>query len=189
MDAGGGRPVSIGSVVKLKKLYSSREVAVMTGLTARQLQWWDARRVFMPAVATQRTQAGGFTERRYTPTDVMELQVLAELRRRSFSIPRLRRLLVTLREVFGIRLYEAIGDGGPVTLMLAGDQLFVRTVDGQLFDLERPTQALLMSEEGLGLRVLTPRERRNRTPALRRSSGSETPSRGRRRDEESRARR
>jgi DNA-binding transcriptional MerR regulator len=175
--------------VKLKKLYSSREVAVMTGLTARQLQWWDARRLFTSAVASHRTQAGGFTERRYTPLDVLELQVLAELRRRGFSIPRLRRLLVTLRDVFKIRLYEAIGEGGPVTLMVAGDELYARTVDGQLFDLEQPTQALLMSEEGLGLRVLAPRERKSRTPGLRRSSGSETPSRGRLRDAESRERR
>jgi DNA-binding transcriptional MerR regulator len=174
--------------VKLKKLYSSREVAVMTGLTARQLQWWDARRLFTSAVASHRTEAGGFTERRYTPLDVLELQVLAELRRRSFSIPRLRRLLVTLRDVFGIRLYEAIGEGGPVTLMVAGDQLYVKALDGRLFDLEQPTQALLMSEDSLGLRVLAPRERRRRTPGLRRSSGSETPSPGRRRDGESRGR-
>ena len=38
--------------MKLKKLYSSREVAALTGLTARQLQWWDSRRVFAPAVST-----------------------------------------------------------------------------------------------------------------------------------------
>ncbi len=161
----------------------------MTGLTARQLQWWDARRLVTSAVASHRTQAGGFTERRYTPLDVLELQVLAELRWRGFSIPRLRRLLVTLRDVFSVRLYEAIGEGGPVTLMVSGDELYARTVDGQLFDLERPTQALLMAGEGLGLRVLVPRERRTRTPGLRRSSGSETPSRGRRRAAESRARR
>ncbi len=170
--------------MKLKKLYSSREVAVLTGLTARQLQWWDARRLFVPAVASHRTDAGGFTERRYTPLDVMELQVLSELRRRNFGIPRLRRLLVTLRDVFGIRLYEAIGEGGPVTLMVAGDQLYARTVDGHVFDMDDPSQALLMSEEGLGLRVLAPRARRNRTPGLRRSSGSEISSRGRRPDVE-----
>jgi DNA-binding transcriptional MerR regulator len=175
--------------VKLKKLYSSREVAVMTGLTARQLQWWDARRLFLPAVGTQRTEAGGFTERRYTPLDVLELQVLAELRRRGFSVPRLRRLLVTLRETFGIRLYEAISEGGPVTLMAAGDQLYARALDGRLFDLERPMQALLISEEVPGLRVLAPRERRARTPGLRRSTESETPSRRRRPAGESRGRR
>jgi DNA-binding transcriptional MerR regulator len=90
--------------VRLKKYYSSREVAVMTGLTARQLQWWDSRRLFAAAVATHRTEAGGFTERRYTPLDVLELQVLADLRRRGFSIPRLRRLLDTMRDTFGVRL-------------------------------------------------------------------------------------
>lgn len=158
-------------VVKLKKLYSSREVAVMTGLTARQLQWWDARRLVAPAVASHRTEAGGFTERRYTPLDVLELQALAELRRRGLSIPRLRRLLVTLRELFGIRLYEAIGEGGAVTLMVAGDEVFARTAAGQLFNLEDPAQPLLMAETGQGLRVLTTRERRTRTSSLRRTSG------------------
>jgi DNA-binding transcriptional MerR regulator len=96
--------------VKLKKHYTSREVAVLTGLTARQLQWWDTRRLFKAALAPHRTEAGGFTERRYTPLDVLELQVLADLRRRGFSVPRLRRLLTTLRDQFGVRLYEAIGD-------------------------------------------------------------------------------
>src|SRR5438128_11091599 len=103
----------------------------MTGLTARQLQWWDARRLFLPAIASQRTEAGGFTERRYTPLDVLELQVLADLRRRGFSIPRLRRLLAMLREMFSVRLYEAIGEGGPLTLFSAGDQLLAKTADGR----------------------------------------------------------
>jgi DNA-binding transcriptional MerR regulator len=161
--------------VKLKKFYTSREVAGMTGLTARQLQWWDARRLFASAIPSHRTDAGGFTERRYTPMDVLELQVLAELRRRAFSVPRLRRLLSTLKDVFGIRLYEAIGDGGPLTLYIGGDQLYARSEDGRLFNLDQPTQALLVAGEELSLRPLTARERRKRT------SGSETLSRGRRR--------
>ena len=60
--------------------------------------------LFVPAIASQRTEAGGFTERRYTPMDVLELQVLADLRRRKFSIPQIRRLLTTLRDVFGFDL-------------------------------------------------------------------------------------
>ena len=160
--------------MRLKKLYSSREVASMTGLSARQLQWWDSRRLFQSAVASQRTEAGGYTERRYTPLDVLELQVLADLRRRGFSIPRLRRLLSTLREVFGVRLYEAIGDGGPMTLFIGGDQLYARTNDGRLYNLEQPTQPLLMVGESISMRPLAARERRRRT------SGSEKLSRGRR---------
>jgi len=160
--------------VRLKKHYTSREVVGLTGLTARELQWWDARRLFKPAVAPHRTEAGGFTERRYTPLDVMELQVLADLQRRGFSIPRMRRLLATLRDVFGVRLYEAIGDGGPMTLFIGGDRLYARTEDGRLFDLEEPTQPLLMAGEGLPMRPLAARERKRRT------TGSERLSRGRR---------
>ena len=128
--------------MRLKKLYSSREVASMTGLSARQLQWWDSRRLFQSAVASQRTAAGGYTERRYTPLDVLELQALADLRRRGFSIPRLRHLLDTLRDVFRIRLYEAIGDGGPMTLFVGGDEIFARALDGRLFNLDEPRQRL-----------------------------------------------
>jgi DNA-binding transcriptional MerR regulator len=170
--------------VRLKKFYTSREVAALTGLSARQLQWWDSRRLFTPAIASHRTDAGGFTERRYTPLDVLELQVLADLRRRGFSVPRLRRLLSALRDVFGIRLYEAIGEGGPMTLFLAGDQLYARSVDGRFFNLDAPTQPLLVIGEELALRPLTAKERKRR-PAQRvkkTSSGLERPSRGRRRD-------
>jgi DNA-binding transcriptional MerR regulator len=156
--------------VRLKKYYTSREVAAMTGLTARQLQWWDARRLFVPAIGTRRTDAGGFTERRYTPLDVLELQVLADLRRRGFSIPRLRRLLTTLRDVFRVRLYEAIGEGGPLTLLIGGTQIFAQTRDGQLFNLDTPTQPLLMVGEQLSIRPLAARERRKRVSGLEKSS-------------------
>jgi DNA-binding transcriptional MerR regulator len=152
--------------LRLKKHYSSREVAGLTGLSARQLQWWDSRRLFKAAVATHRTEAGGFTERRYTPLDVLELQVLADLRRRGFSIPHLRRLLSTLRDVFGVRLYETLGDGGPMTLLIGGDQLYARMDDGRVFNLEQPSQPLLMVGEELSIRPVTARERKRRTRAI-----------------------
>ena len=156
--------------MRLKKYYSSREVAGLTGLTARQLQWWDARRLFKPAVAPHRTEAGGFTERRYGPLDVLELQVLAELRRRGFSVPRLRRVLSTLRDVFGVRLVEAIGEGGPLTLFIGGEQLYARTQDGRFFNMDRPTQPLLMVGEELSIRPLAARERKRRTRSTVRKS-------------------
>ena len=147
----------------------------MTGLTARQLQWWDTRRLFMPAVAPQRTAAGGFTERRYTPVDVLELQVLADLRRRGFSLPRLRRLLTTLRDVFKVRLFEAIGEGGPLTLLIGGNQLFARTETGQLFNLDMPAQPLLTLGEELAIRPLAARERKKRVSGLEKSSRRRPP--------------
>ena len=79
-----------------------------------------------------------------------------------------------MKSVFGIRLYEAIGDGGVMTLFISGDQLFARGQDGRLFNLEQPTQPLLMVGDALPLRPLAARDRKKRT------TGSERLSRGRR---------
>jgi DNA-binding transcriptional MerR regulator len=131
--------------MRLKKYYSSREVTAVTGLTADQLRWWERQKLISPAVASHRTAAGGFTERRYTPVDVLELLVLADLRRRGVAIPELHELIVTLRDFFGVRLYEAAGDGGPVTLLTDGRDVYARMDDGRFFNLLKdPTQPLLV---------------------------------------------
>ena len=106
----------------LKKNYSSREVASITGLSARQLQWWDSRKLIKPSIASHRTEAGGFTERRYSPVDLFELVVLADLRRNGLSVSKMRLLVETLRKRFGIRLFDAIGGGGAITLLTDGNR-------------------------------------------------------------------
>src|SRR4029079_4484804 len=107
----------------------------MTGLTARQLAWWDGRRLFASHIAPKKTERGGYTERRYTPVDLLELLVLAELRRMGVSVGQLRRLLDTLRDQFGVRLFETIGGGGPLTLLTDGHDIYGRTANGDLFNL------------------------------------------------------
>ena len=135
----------------LKKNYSSREVASITGLSARQLQWWDARKLITPSVASRRTEAGGFTERRYSPVDLFELVVLADLRRTGLSVTKMRLLVDTLRKRFGIRLFDAIGGGGAITLLTDGKDVYARTSNGQFFNLLRePGQPLLVvGNEGM----------------------------------------
>lgn len=154
--------------MKLKKHYSSREVAALTGLTARQLQWWDACRLFAPAIPSHRTEAGGFTERRYSPVDLLELLVLADLRRRGFTVQQLRRLLDALRSRFGVRLFEATGGAGQITLLTDGHEIYARDAEGRLFNVLRaPRQPLLVIGEDRGLRELTShvRARRRRKSA------------------------
>lgn len=155
--------------MQLKNTYSAREVAALTGLSARQLQWWDARRLFMPAVASKRTAAGGFTERRYTPVDLLELMVLADLRRQGLSVGRIRLLLDTLRDKFGIRLFDAIGGAGAITLLTDGAEIYARMPGGEFVNVLRaPDQPLLVIGEGLTLRQLTARTtRQKRKKALR----------------------
>src|SRR5690606_24374342 len=99
-------------VMQLKSSYSAREVAALTGLTARQLQWWDAERIFSSAIGPRRTPQGGFTERRYSPMDVLELMALADLRRQGFTPVMLRAMMDTLRDYFRRRLSETLDDAG-----------------------------------------------------------------------------
>lgn len=165
--------------MKLKKLYSSREVAQLTGLTARQLQWWEQRELFVATVPSHKTEAGGFTERRYTPIELLELMVLADLRRRGFTVQKIRKLLQVLKSRFKTRLYEAIEGGGPVTLFIdrssrakprgEGAGIYARNDAGDLFNLlDDAAQPLLMLGEDLELRQLIARER----PARRRKKGT-----------------
>ena len=137
--------------MRLKRTYSSREVAALTGLSARQLQLWDAGGLLSPAIPSHKTEAGGYTERRYTPIELFELLVLADLRSRGFTVQQLHALLEALDEQFKIRLFEATGGGGGVQLLTDGREIFARTDRGQFFNLlQTPAQPLLaIGDEGL----------------------------------------
>ena len=137
--------------MRLKKTYSSREVAALTGLTARQLQLWDAGGLLSPTIPSHKTDAGGYTERRYTPIELFELLVLADLRRRGFTIQQLHQVMRILAEQFGQRLFDATGGGGSVQLLTDGREIYARTASGAFFNLlKTPTQAMLVvGDEGL----------------------------------------
>ena len=145
--------------MRLKTWYTAREVAALTGLTARQLQGWDAGRIFRPAISPRRTSAGGFTERRYTPVDLLELIALAELRRRGFPPAQLKQLIQTLQQYFRRRLSETLDNAGEMRLLTDGRGLFLRTRQGHIFDLlVNPTQPLVTGD-GLPLQPVTGKAR------------------------------
>ena len=145
--------------MRLKTSYSAREVTALTGLTARQLQGWDTGRVFQPAIAPRKTTSGGFTERRYTPVDLLELLALAHLRRRGFTPAQLKLLMKTLQQYFRRRLSETLDDAGEMRLLTDGRGLFLRTRQGHIFDLlVDPTQPLITGD-GLPLAPVTGKAR------------------------------
>ena len=142
----------------------------MTGLSARQLQWWDARRLFSAAVASKPTEAGGFTERRYSPVDLYELLALADLRRKGFTVQKIRTILAVLRDRFGVRLFDALGDGGDVTLLTDGHDVYAKTSEGFFNLLRNPSQPLLVVDGGDHLKALSARVRGRRKKASRKTS-------------------
>jgi hypothetical protein len=71
--------------------------------------------------------------------------VLADLRRSGLSLSKMRLLVDTLRKRFNIRLFDAIGGGGAITLLTDGTEVYARTEKGQFFNLLRaPGQPLLV---------------------------------------------
>jgi DNA-binding transcriptional MerR regulator len=159
--------------MRLKHTYSSREVTALTGLTARQLQVWDAGGLLASSIPSHRTPAGGYTERRYTPIELFELLVLADLRKRGFSIPQLHTIVRVLRQQFGQRLFEATGGGGSAQLLTDGREIYVRTSSGALFNLlKTPAQPLLVVGDEGTLRALGGKLRTRRRKKIRSRSRS-----------------
>ena len=149
--------------MRLKQTYSSREVASLTGLSARQLQIWDAGGLLSPSIPPHRTAAGGYTERRYTPIELFELLVLADLRRRGFSVHQLHTILEVLKDRFSTRLFDATGGGGSLRLLTDGREIYAKTSRGEFYNLLKgPAQPLLVvGDEGL-LKNLSGRVRAKR---------------------------
>jgi DNA-binding transcriptional MerR regulator len=142
--------------MRLKRTYSSREVAALTGLTARQLQVWDAGGLLSPSIPSHKTSAGGYTERRYTPIELFELLVLADLRHRGFTVHQLHQILKILKERFGQRLFDATGGGGTVQLLTDGHEVYARTDTGAFFNLlKAPSQPMLVIGDEGSLKVLS----------------------------------
>ena len=71
--------------------------------------------------------------------------MLADLRRRGFSVNQLHLIVETLEKQFGARLFDATGGGGKVQLLTDGQEVYARTETGDLFNLlKTPAQPLLV---------------------------------------------
>tara|TARA_B100001167_G_scaffold179429_1_gene135114 strand:- start:15 stop:350 length:336 start_codon:yes stop_codon:yes gene_type:complete len=95
--------------------------------------------------------------------DLYELTALADLRRRGFSVQKIRAVLSVLDVQFGVRLYDVLGDAGEITLLTDGRQIYARTRAGDFFNLLRdPGQPLLVVGGEADLRGLSSRFRNRR---------------------------
>src|SRR5436309_12993519 len=91
------------------EVYTSTDVARIAGVSLRQLQWWDERNVVSPRQEGHR--------RVYFPQEVVEVSVIAELRRKGFSLQKIRRVLRFLQKDMGKRLSDAAAKDGDVHLI------------------------------------------------------------------------
>jgi DNA-binding transcriptional MerR regulator len=107
--------------------YNSSEVARICGVSLRQLQWWDERSVVSPR------QDGH--KRVYMPEEVVEISVIAELRRKGFSLQKIRRVLRFLQKDMGKRLSEALSATSDVHLLTDGKTIYLEEAPHRIIDL------------------------------------------------------
>lgn len=122
--------------------FTSRDVVGMTGITPRQLQWWDERGIVVPARQGHR--------RLYGMEDLVEVAVICELRRRGFSLQRVRKVMRFLQREFGKRLAETVSGASDYHLLSDGTSLYLETSARQIVDIlknaRQPMLAICLSD-------------------------------------------
>jgi DNA-binding transcriptional MerR regulator len=111
----------------MQRQFTSNEVIVLTGITARQLQWWDERGIVAPEHEGHR--------RIYTWDELVTVAVIYQLRRRGFSLQRLRKVIYFLQQEFGTSLAATVGAASEYHLLTDGTHLYLRTSARQVVDL------------------------------------------------------
>lgn len=110
-----------------ERTYSSSEVAELAGVSLRQLQWWDERKVVSPQHEGHR--------RVYGRGEVIEITVIAELRRKGFSLQKIRRVLRFLQREMGKRLAEVLQEGSNLHLVTDGKSIYLEDQHDRIIDI------------------------------------------------------
>ena len=142
----------------MANLLTSNEVAALTGISLRQLQWWDERGLVVPARQGHR--------RLYSLDDLAEVAVIAELRRKGFSLQRMRKVVRFLRQELGKRLVETVSGGPDYHLLTDGRHIYVENSAQQVIDIlknaRQPMFAVCLSD---AVRRVHPQLRKSANPA------------------------
>jgi DNA-binding transcriptional MerR regulator len=111
----------------MKQGYTSNEVMALTGITARQLQWWDERGVVRP----ERQGRNRF----YSMADLTEVVVICELRDKGFSLQRIRTIMRFLQREFGRRLVETVSGTSEYHLLTDGKNIYLEDSAHEIIDI------------------------------------------------------
>lgn len=107
--------------------FTSKEVASLAGISLRQLQWWDERNVVSPRHVGHK--------RLYSPQDVLEITVIAELRRKGFSLQKIRRVLRYLQREVGRRLSDVFTRDSDLHLLTDGKSIYLEDRHERIIDI------------------------------------------------------
>ena len=121
----------------MHQTFTSREVIELTGISARQLQWWDERGIVVPAREGHK--------RIYSIDDVAEVAVICELRDRGFSLQKIRRVVRFLQKELGKRLVETVRAASEYHLLTDGRHIFLEDSARGVVDLLKNARQPMLS--------------------------------------------
>ncbi len=128
--------------------FTSREVEFLTGLTNRNLQYWDEQGAFTPSLSRPAGRRPGKGGRRiYSALDVLVLQAVAALKRKGMSFQRIRKTLEVLRDEMGIErpFHAALKGDGRINLLTDGKNFYLCRNDREVVNiLKHSGQYLLL---------------------------------------------
>src|SRR3954469_24897425 len=107
--------------------YTSTDVAKIAQVSLRQLQWWDERKVVSPRHEGHK--------RVYLPEEVIEITVIAELRRKGFSLQKIRRVLRFLQREMGRKLADVFSSESHLHLLTDGKSIYLEDQQERIIDL------------------------------------------------------
>lgn len=111
----------------VSRTFTSSEVSNIAGVSLRQLQWWDERKVVSPRHEGHK--------RVYAPEEVIEITVIAELRRKGFSLQKIRRVLRFLQREMGRRLSEVMRADSDLHLVTDGKSIYLEHENDRIIDI------------------------------------------------------
>jgi len=127
----------------MPQTFTSGDVVRLTGITPRQLQWWDERGIVVPVREGHR--------RLYSMNDLVEVSVICDLRRRGFSLQGVRKVVRFLQREFKKRLAETVSGRSEYHLLTDGSSLYLETSASQIVDIlknsQQPMLAVCLSDK------------------------------------------
>ncbi|HWX56430.1 MAG TPA: MerR family transcriptional regulator [Verrucomicrobiae bacterium] len=116
--------------------FTSAQVVKLTGITPRQLQWWDERGIVVPKRDGRR--------RLYHLDDITEIAVICALRRKGFPLQKVRRIMKYLQKEFGWRLAETVSSGSDYHLLTDGKRVYLENSQKQVIDILKNSRQPLL---------------------------------------------
>ena len=126
-----------------ERIFLSADLVRLAGISLRQLQWWDERKIISPCKDDHRCI--------YVPEQVLEILVVAALRPKGLSLQKIRRVLRLVRRGLGHESSNVWSANSKLYLVTDGKSIFIEdkaeNALNRLAESNKPMYLVSLSEQ------------------------------------------